>query len=62
MALRSEIRDSHKPGDFVDSYELGLTMISNHAWQISSDECAQIAHKSLIGDISWLLAWQEPSE
>ena len=48
--------------EHVDAYEQALFIISNHGYQISSEECAQIAHKGLIGDTAWLLAWQEPTE
>lgn len=48
--------------EVYDSYEAALQIVSDHGERISSAECADIAHKGLIGDISWLLAWQEPTE
>lgn len=49
------------PEDY-DAVHTALAIISRYGHLISSEECADIAHKGLLGDVSWLMAWEAPDD
>lgn len=46
--------------DAVEAYETALRIISEFGHLIDGEECATIAYRGELGDISWLLSWEPP--
>lgn len=59
-SLRGQAMTYPEP-EVTNSYEAALTIISNHGHEIASEECADIAHKGLIGDLNFLISWEAPN-
>lgn len=44
--------------DHLAAYELALQLISDHHWQMTSQEMAEVANRGLDGDLEWLQEWE----